>query len=74
MRRRMLTMLASAALAFGAVVGAAGSASADADISVAECLVGGGLPVPLSQDGQNIVCLGGAHNGQKVRLPQQPGA
>ncbi|WP_329791505.1 hypothetical protein V1227_06200 [Lentzea sp. DG1S-22] len=74
MRRRMMTMLASVAVASGVVVGAVGSAAADPDISVVQCLVGGGLPIPESEDGQNLVCLGGAYNGHKVRLPQQPGA
>ncbi|SDO48032.1 hypothetical protein [Lentzea jiangxiensis] len=74
MRRRMMTVLASAALASGAVVGAAGSAIAEPDVSIVECLVGGGLPIPVSEDGQNLQCLGGVYNGHKVRLPQQPGA
>ncbi|MCG8927343.1 hypothetical protein [Lentzea sp. CC55] len=74
MRRRMMTMLASAALASGVVVGAAGSAAADPDISIVQCLLGGGLPIPESEDGQSLVCLGGAYNGHKVRVPEQPGA
>ncbi|SES28593.1 hypothetical protein SAMN05216188_13062 [Lentzea xinjiangensis] len=79
MRRTMRTVPAAVALAAAAVVGVAGPAMAQpgpepAEISVVQCLVGGGLPVPISGSAPDkLTCLGGHYNGRPVTMPQQPG-
>ncbi|SES24234.1 hypothetical protein SAMN05216188_127117 [Lentzea xinjiangensis] len=79
MRRTMMTVPAAVSLAVGAVVGVAGPAMAQpdpepAEISVVQCLIGGGLPLPISESTPDeLICLGGYYNGRPVTKPQQPG-
>lgn len=72
MRRRTLTVLATAALALGVVGGAAGPAMAQQEeITVLACIVGGGLPLPTGE-GESLVCVGGVHDGAPVKPPKPP--
>lgn len=74
MMRRMMTVLATAVLALGAAAGIAAPAMAQPEeITVLECIVGGGLPLP-AEDGKSVVCKGGQHEGAPVKAPTLPGA
>jgi hypothetical protein len=74
--RRITTAAAAAAIALGGLLGAAGTASADPDITPEQCLAAGGYPrmtgIEDSPDEDNdagrIVgrCEGGQYNGHKV--------
>ncbi|CAL9471194.1 hypothetical protein SUDANB95_02823 [Actinosynnema sp. ALI-1.44] len=72
MKRFTTTLLATAALVMGAVAASAGTAMAEPDeVTVVECLLGGGLPLP-NEDGSGAVCTGGQHDGAPVKLPTLP--
>jgi len=74
MVRRVMTMAAAAALAFGVAVGAAAPAVAQqAELTPLQCFLGGGLPLP-GQDGATWQCTGGVHNGKPVQPPALPGS
>ncbi len=76
MRRTMRTVPAVVALAVGAVVGVAGPAVAQpapepTEVSLVQCLLGGGLPLPISESAPGeLTCVGGQHNGSPVAKPQ----
>jgi hypothetical protein len=74
----MRTVPAAVALAIGAVAGIAGPAVAQpapepTEISVVQCLVGRGLPLPVSESTPDkLICVGGQFNGWPVTKPQLP--
>ena len=74
MKRFVTTLLATAALAMGAVAVGAGTATAEPEeITVVQCLLGGGLPL-IGEDGTTLTCMGGEHDGAPVKLPEVPAA
>lgn len=73
MKRFMTTLLATAALLVGAVAGAGTAVAEPDEVTVLECVLGGGLPLP-NEEGSGAICMGGEHDGAPVKLPALPAA
>ncbi|WP_309112764.1 hypothetical protein [Saccharothrix sp.] len=72
MKRFGTALLTTAALAVGVVAASAGTAAAEPDeVTLVQCLLGGGLPLP-DEDGTGATCRGGEHDGAPVTLPELP--